>query len=258
MSDENQQQGDQQEQGDQQQNNQQQDDKTPKARADGKPLWLPEKFKSEEDLAVSYKALETQQFKRRDDVKAELVREQTEAAQKDVPASPLDYKFEPVKMKDGKELQLDEKDPLVGWFQTTAHAMKLPQATYQKLVSEFVQADMQRGPKWDEESKELGEAAELRLGRVEGWMRGNAPQEIYDAFARIPATAATIKMFEHIMTLAGEPVFTPSETPAGFTEGVTKESLQAMQKDPRYWKAKDPVFIRQVQAGFRKLANGGR
>ena len=87
-------------------------------------------------------------------------------------------------------------------------------------------------------------------------MKGNAPQAVYDTFAGMPARADLVQMFEHIMTLAGEPAFTPSETPSGFIETVTKESLQAMQKDPKYWRDKDPAFVRQVSAGFRKLAKG--
>lgn len=226
----------------------------PVARTDGKPGWLPEKFKDEESFASSFKELERSQFTRRETIKGEIKSEMEAERLKDVPAAPGDYKFEPIKLPDGRPITLKEGDPLLDWFQSIAHEMKLPQGQYQRVISEFIQKDMQRGPNWETESKVLGESAELRLDRIDGWMKGNATQEVYGVFASMPATAGHVKMFEHIMTLAGEPAFVPSETPSGFIEGVTKESLMSMQKDPKYWREKDPAFVRQVRAGYRKLA----
>jgi hypothetical protein len=225
----------------------------PAVRADGKPMWLPEKFKSEEDLSTSYKELERKQFQRREEIKAELAAEASKVA--GVPEAPDGYKFEPFKTSDGREFGVNAEDPVHKLFQGIAFDLKLPQDKYQKVVKDFILADAMRGPQWPVEAAKLGEAAELRIGRVDGWMKGNAPQEVYDAFARLPATADLVKMFEHVMTLSGEPAFQPSETPAGFTETVTKESLQAMQRDPRYYRTKDPIFRAQVSAGFRKLAS---
>ena len=39
------------------------------------------------------------------------------------------------------------------------------------LINEYVQADLQRGPDWNVESETLGEYAEDRPNRVDGWAR---------------------------------------------------------------------------------------
>jgi hypothetical protein len=173
-----------------------------------------------------------------------------------VPASPGDYTFEPIKLPDGKEIRLNADDPLVPWFQDRAHKMGLSQEQYSELVKDFVERDLQRGPVWEKEVQTLGcdsEQAEMRLKRIEGWMRGNAPQEIYNAFAGIPATANMVKLFEHVMTLAGEPAIRVDDT-SSFTAKASPDTLREMMADPRYWRDKDPVFVKQVRAVSRKLA----
>lgn len=36
-------------------------------------------------------------------------------------------------------------------------------------------------------------------------------------------------------------------------ETVSEESLRRMMQDPQYWKKSDPVFVKQIEAGFKKL-----
>jgi hypothetical protein len=230
-------------------------DEPAKPRDDGKPDWLPAKFKSEEDLAKSYRELERKQFTRRDEIKAELKGELEAEQSKGLPKAPVDYTFTPIKAKDGKEIQLNPDDPLTKWFQNVAWEMKIPQAKFEKLVGDYIKVDMTRGPDWAKEGEALGPQADQRLGRIDGWARGHLPQELYNTFARIPATAELVKMFEHVMTLSGEPSFVPDDSGAGFKENLTKDDLAAMMKDEKYWREKDPRFIAQVRAGFRKLAN---
>ena len=35
---------------------------------------------------------------------------------------------------------------------------------------------------------------------------------------------------------------------------LSEDSLKEMMQDPRYWSKNDPAFVRQVEAGFKKLA----
>lgn len=191
-------------------------------------------------------------------MKAEVLRDIEAQKLASVPASPGDYTFEPIKLADGREIGLNPEDPLVPWFQDRAHKMGLSQEQYADLVKDFVQRDIQRGPVWEKEVAALGcdaDVAEQRLKRIEGWMRGNAPQEIYNAFAGIPATANMVKLFEHVMTLSGEPAIRVDDT-ASFNAKVTPDSLREMMSDPRYWREKDPVFVKQVRAAARKLSGG--
>lgn len=221
-----------------------------------RPSWLPEKFKTPEDFATSYKELERKQFSRRDELKAEALKEIEAERRGKVPQSPGDYSLEKFKLADGREVGLNEADPLVPWFQDRAHKMGLSQEQYSELVKDFIQQDMQRGPVWTKEVEALGvdeATADLRLQRIEGWVRGNAPQELYDVFSGMPATAGTVKLFEHLMTLAGEPGIKIDDT-ASFTAKATPDSLREMMNDPKYWRDKDPVFVKQVRAVARKVA----
>jgi hypothetical protein len=221
---------------------------------------LPEKFKSLEALNTSYAELERLQNQRREqyraDIKAELEAEQA----KDVPAAPADYTFTPIKMRNNQgkevELQLQADDPLTQWFQNTAHALKIGQKDYERLIGEFIQQDLKRGPNWQQESAALGAQADLRLQRIDGWARGHLTQEHYGTFASVPATAAMIKLFEHVMTLTGEPTFVPDPTGGSYQQNLTRADLNAMMTDKRY-RDGDKQFIAQVRAGFRRLTNGG-
>ena len=62
-------------------------------------------------------------------------------------------------------------------------------------------------------------------------------------------------MFEHVMTLTGEPQFVVDDSAAGFKENLSRDDLNAMMKDPKYWREKDARFIAQVRAGFRRLSS---
>jgi hypothetical protein len=223
-------------------------------RADGKPGWLPEKFKSEEDLSTGYKILETTQFTRRETLKAEARAELEAERLKDIPATAAEYKYEPLVLADGRKVEADPNDPRMEWFKEKAHSLRIPPAQYQELMQEFIQIDSQRGPSWEAESKLLGEAtADMRLDRVDKWMRANSPKDLYGTFSTMPAQAGTIKMFEHMMMLAGEPAFVPSEGGMGFQQNVTKESITALQASEGYRKG-DPAVVQQVRAGWRRLA----
>lgn len=231
----------------------------PALRADGKPAWLPEKFKTEEDQARAYSDLEKAQFTRRETLKTEARAEIEAERLKDVPATAAEYKFEPLVLADGRKVEADPDDPRMEWFQQTALDLKLKPAEYQQLMQEFIQLDASRGPSWEAESKILGSAADMRLDRVDKWMRANAPKELYAKFAGIPAEASTIQLFEHMMMLSGEPAFVPSEGGMGFQQTVTKESVTALQASEGYRKG-DPAVVQQVRAGWKRLAqqNGQR
>lgn len=231
------------------------DGEAPALRADGKPGWLPEKFKSEADLATSYKELERRQFTRKEEVAAQVKADLQTEREKDMPKAPVDYEFTPIKAGDGKEIRLNPEDPLTKWFQNVAWEMKLSNKQFEKLAGDYIKVDQMRAPDWTKESEALGGAADLRLDRVSGWAKGNLPQEMYDTFAAMPATASMVKMFEHVMTLAGEPAFVPDDSGDGFKEKLTRDDLREMMKDPKYWREKDPRFISQVRAGFRRVAN---
>ncbi len=47
-----------------------------------------------------------------------------------------------------------------------------------------------------------------------------------------------------------EPTLNPKASPV---EGVSESDLGAMMRDPRYWRDKDPAFVKKVTEGFKNL-----
>ena len=221
-----------------------------------RPDWLPEKFKSPEELAKSYSELERGFYQRKDDMREQVIDEINQEAMKDAPASPADYDVN-FSAPEGLEYTVDEDDPLLGWFKGKAHEYGLSQDEFDGLINEYAQADVQRGPDWNTESEALGEYAEDRLTRVDGWARTSLTEEAYNVFANIPASSNMVQLFEELMELNGQPQFNMvSETE--FQEVISLDDLRSMQNDPKYWKEKDPSFIAKVRAGFDHYSKRNR
>nr|BAR16754.1 scaffolding protein [uncultured Mediterranean phage uvMED] len=221
-----------------------------------RPDWLPEKFKSPEELAKSYSELERGFYQRKDDMREQVIDEINQEAMKDAPASPADYDVN-FAAPEGLEYTVDENDPLLGWFKGKAHEYGLSQDEFDGLINEYAQADVQRGPDWNTEAEALGEYAEDRLTRVDGWARTSLTEEAYNVFANIPASSNMVQLFEELMELNGQPQFNMvSETE--FQEVISLDDLRSMQNDPKYWKEKDPSFIAKVRAGFDHYSKRNR
>jgi len=221
-----------------------------------RPDWLPEKFKSPEELAKSYSELERGFYQRKDDMREQVIDEINQEAMKDAPASPADYDVN-FSAPEGLEYTVDEDDPLLGWFKGKAHEYGLSQDEFDGLINEYAQADVQRGPDWNTEAEALGEYAEDRLTRVDGWARTSLTEEAYNVFANIPASSNMVQLFEELMELNGQPQFNMvSETE--FQEVISLDDLRSMQNDPKYWKEKDPSFIAKVRAGFDHYSKRNR
>lgn len=228
------------------------------ATPDGKPQW-PEKFLRDgkpdpDSLLSSYRELERLQFKRREDLRVEVRKELETAQVEGVPASPADYTFTAVKLKDGRELGMDSQDPVFRFLATTAHELKVPQSKFQGYVEQFALAQLAQQPSWQTEAAALGEHADRRLDRANAWGRGRLSQQSYDVFASLPATAANIQLFEEIMELTGEPKFAMSQS-GMIKESLTMDDVRNMMNDPKYWdpNKRDPQHVQRVQAALRRL-----
>ncbi len=217
-----------------------------------RPEWLPEKFETPEQLKTSYENLERKFHTRRDEIKEELIQELNDTASKDVPVSPADYKVE-MQDEDGNPLEVDESD-MLGWFREKAHNMALSQDEFNDFVSEYMTMEAQTGPDWNVESEALGEHADRRLERIDAWANSVFTQDDYNTFADIPASANMVKFFESVMELNGQPKFNMTSA-TEFQETITKEDLQAAQRDPKYWQnGGDPAHVAKVRAMAEQLA----
>ena len=110
-----------------------------------------------------------------------------------------------------------------------------------------------RGPDWNVESESLGEYADKRLERVDGWATTHLSEKAYDVFANIPASSGMVELFEELMEVAGQPQFNMTSD-SEFQEVLSLDDLRSMQNDPKYWKEKDPAFIAKVRQGFNQYS----
>ena len=217
-----------------------------------RPDWLPPKFETPEQLATSYKNLESKFHTRRDEIKQELVGELNQEAQADVPVSPGDYSVE-LEDEDGNPIDMNPDDPMLGWFRDKAHSIGMTNDEFGDFVTEYTNMQATSGPDWNEESQHLGEHAERRLERVDAWIGGNMSEAAYEVFADIPASAGMVQFFEELMEVSGQPRFNMTSE-STFQEAVTQDDLRSAMNDPRYWKDKDPAHIAKVQAMSRQVA----
>jgi len=217
-----------------------------------RPDWLPQKFDRPEELANSYSELEKAFYTRKEDLRNQIVGELNEEASSNAPISPADYELK-IEAPEGLEYNVSDDDPMVDWFRATAHNYGLSQEEFTGLMQEYVSIDAQRGPDWNVESEQLGEYADKRLERVDGWATANLSEEAYTVFANVPASAGMVQLFEELMELNGQPQFNMT-TETDFQERLSLDDLRSMQNDPKYWKDKDQAFIAKVRQGFAQYS----
>jgi hypothetical protein len=95
-----------------------------------------------------------------------------------------------------------------------------------------------------------GEDGYRRMAKqIAAWGRANLPAEVV---AALSTTADGVIALGHLME-KGEPgLARQGEAP----EGMDEAALRKMMRDPRYWRAREPDFVKRVTEGFRRLTGG--
>ena len=86
-------------------------------------------------------------------------------------------------------------------------------------------------------------------GQISAWGRANLPLAVFDALA---TTSDGVLALERMMQ-GGEPSL---ERDAAPPSAMDEGELRRMMRDPRYWRQREPEFVKRVTEGFRKLVNG--
>lgn len=221
--------------------------------AGDRPEWLPEKFKTAEDLAKSYGELESKLGKKDDEIRNALKEELIAERFKDRPEKPGDYQ-----MPEGIEESDAIDSELLSWWAEEAHNNGYSQEQFEKGIEVYRKAVLGDPKAEDErvaaETKKLGENAADRLQAATLFAKKTFGDDASDDIARLMETASGVEMIEKIMELARD-VPAPGDNAA---TGITAEELAEMQRDERYWHParKDADFIRKVDEGYRKLYGG--
>ena len=207
----------------------------------GRPEWLPEKFKTPEDLVTSYSSLESKLGKGQEELRTTILEEIQQEAFANRPESAGQYTI-----PEGADELAD--DPNVEWWANFAWENGFSQEEFNEGLARM----MPEQPDMEAEISKLGDNANARIEAAALWAQKNVPQELSDAVMRMGETAEGVELVEFFMNkLNGSSISGESTA----TVGLSKGELETMMRDPRYWDntRRDPSFVKQVDEGFAKL-----
>ena len=214
-----------------------------------RPEWLPEKFKTPEDLVSSYSHLESKLGKSDEELRAALREELHQEQWADRPATVGDYTI-----PDSLDEEAAVGDDLLNWWAQFSYDHGFGQDKFEAGIEKYVTA-LNGGISLEEEHEKLGENADARIEAVKLWANQFFDDTQYEAVERLGETAQGIEALEKIMAAIN---VTPV---AGYVEAssqLSEDELRSMMMDERYWKqgARDPSFVRRVEDGFSKIYQG--
>jgi hypothetical protein len=212
-----------------------------------RPEWLPEKFKSAEDLANAYKSLEGKLGSKEEELRKSIVQELEAEAFKDRPESAGNYQL-PDFVDEGAAVD----NEALKWWSEHAFENGYSQEEFEQGIQMYAQAVQGNAPDLEAEAKKLGDTASQRIDAASAFANKFFPQEAIPAIERMCETAEGIMALEHIMESMKDGSFSDSSSPA---DQINEDSLRAMMQDERYHHPvkRDPAFIKKVEEGFRKL-----
>lgn len=85
--------------------------------------------------------------------------------------------------------------------------------------------------------------------QVRAWGERHLPRHLFETLSETPDGIVAL---DHMMR-AGEPRFLAGDKPAA---GPTQAELEALVRDPRYWRDHEPALVKRVEEGFRRLYPG--
>ena len=211
-----------------------------------RPEWLPEKFNTPEDLVNSYSSLESKLGKSDEEIRSSLIEELEASANEGMPEKAGDYKI--------PEKYTQEEDEINYDFLEKYGEFAFKNGFNQEEFDENLEAiiSMVPAPDQEEEVKKLGENANARIEAVGLWAQKFFPENLGPEIMRIGQTGDGVILLETVMNALNEtPISSDSVSPSR----LTKDDLNTMMKDPRYWNPtqRDQAFIKEVDEGFQKL-----
>ena len=191
-------------------------------------------------------------------VKADFDAERAKAR----PPKAEDYKLEipDGTIPEGVEFRFDETHPLVGWWRNACFEQGLGQDKFAEGVKLFVDGELAKlatsSAALEAEFKKLGDNGKARIDFIAGRIGEIAGSSATEVLAPFLTTAAAVEAMEKLLEATGGPKFSAIHKAENSDAAVTPEKLREMQRDPKYWRDKDPEFIKQVTEGWRRIAPG--
>jgi hypothetical protein len=214
-----------------------------------RPDYIPEKFWKDgkpdlEGLAKSYAEIETWKGTKTEELLKQLDADRLKAR----PEAPDKYEVKPI---EGVEPTVLEASPLVKFWRETAHKAGFSNDQFNEGIGHYMKLLQETMPSVDDEKKQLGENADVRIDAVEKWAQATFtdPKE-FEAVQQVATTAAGIKALERLMSKAPQPAADVQREPE-----LTIDELRKMQNDPRYYDQarRDAAWVKKVDEGFARL-----
>lgn len=212
-----------------------------------RPEWLPEKFKTPEDLVNSYSNLESRLGRGEEELRKTLKDEMWQEQFGERPDSAGDYALPDI---------IDEQEAvdneLLDWWSKFSYEHGFSQEKFADGIAKYAAAINGSMPDLDAERVKLGENADARIEAVQLWAQKNFNDGQMAALERLGETAEGIEVLEKFMDSMKSSSIDPN---ADASSAVTEADLQSMMKDERYWRQgyRDEAFVKKVQDGFNKL-----
>jgi len=210
-----------------------------------RPEWLPEKYNTGEDLAKAYKELESKLGTKEEDIRSKLMEEIQSEAFSDRPETAGDYQL-PESID--QESAVDNK--LLSWWADHSFENGYSQDEFEKGIAMYAEAIGDSQPDIEAEAQKLGDNAEQRIEAASLFANKFFPEAALPAIERMCESHEGIIALEAMMEAMKDGSFA-GDTQA--TAGASEKELREMMNDPRYWKDRDPHFIKQVTEGFQQM-----
>jgi len=215
-----------------------------------RPEWLPEKFKTPEDLAKSYTELQSKLGSKDEDIRQSIIEEIQKEAFADRPETAGDYQ-----MPESIDPDSAVDNELLQWWANHSFENGFSQDEFEQGIEMYAQAMGGNQPDLEAEMEKLGENANARVDAASAWASKFFPEESMSAIERMCESHEGIVALEVMMEAMKDGSFAnEAQTSAGLSE----LELRQMMQDPRYHDTtrRDPAYVKQVEDGYKQLYRG--
>jgi len=212
-----------------------------------RPEWLPEKYKTGEDLAKGYQELQAKFGQKEETLRESIMEEIQREAFSDRPETQGDYQL-PEYVDEVAAVDSE----LLSWWSEHSFENGFSQAEFEKGIEMYAKAMGNAQPDLEAEAKKLGENATNRIESANMFANKFFPEETLPAIARLCESHEGIIALETIMEALKDGNYGGDTAPPS---SVNEDSLREMMRDERYWNpvSRDNGFVKQVESGFKKL-----
>ena len=158
------------------------------AKTEERPEWLPEKYKSGEDLAKAYKELESKLGTKDEDIRNQVLKEIETESFKDRPETAGDYQL-PEYFDEESAIDSD----VLKWWAEHAFTYGFSQSEFEEGLEKVMQAADGFSTDVEEEMEKLGDNANARVEAAALFSKQFFPQEHMESIERLTETADGLK-----------------------------------------------------------------